>query len=836
MLLFPASAEPITRFRPADLIYPACSPPDQRVEQRFLRGFSERNRHGTDGMAETARTLGALLRHSTPGSFNEVLGEFKDSFKDPRFATQVLRELGAKCSGRDALQLSLELLRFMQVQLLQTNAFHYSAVIRAIPASVPEERVHRRSPSGWEVVIDLLADMDERRIPPDSVCWNSAITACGKGEHWEASLSFFERTAELGLASTVTMNAMMGAFSCAGEWARALDLFDAAARPDVITFSSAMAACEKGSSWRRSLDLLSSMHFAKLQPDNFSYSSVISACASAARWALACSVFEGMLSSSVCADLVSFCSLIKALDAGQQWQSALANLQHMRQKSMALSEVACNSAISACSSGSQWQQALSLISLMPSLGLAAEEVSYNTAISACVRASRWQTGLALFQELPASFIEPDLVSFNSALTACHASSKWQLSLTLLDVMTRKHLEPGEFCFTTTLSTAAEPGGWQLCLQVLDGLQARHVHVTAIMFGVLMSACEDDSAWEAALATLRHIESHHLIPDALHVGSAANAIRKGKDQGKDESKMKALQLISKMKAVWSHAWPGDLRPFQAVLEAWHLTHLTRTQRTKVKTHPPQGIVRIGEGVVACLKPAGVATEVFVENLRCETLPEERGPFSVVSRLDHPTSGILMLALGEAGSPQANWLQVQFASRLVDKKYICLCEGEPLGSVGSTGQVSVPLLADELQGRMVVGDAQPKAREALTKYTILARYRAPNTAHTDTRELTLLSVKPITGRMHQIRVHLAYLGRPLLGDLTYGAKASTLLTCERLFLHCRRVKLRDFTGQPFGAVAALPRELREVLDRLQPVETGKSWSRVDEGGGGRRFRLK
>ena len=246
MLLFPASAEPITRFRPADLIYPACSPPDQRVEQRFLRGFSERNRHGTDGMAETARTLGALLRHSTPGSFNEVLGEFKDSFKDPRFATQVLRELGAKCSGRDALQLSLELLRFMQVQLLQTNAFHYSAVIRAIPASVPEERVHRRSPSGWEVVIDLLADMDERRIPPDSVCWNSAITACGKGEHWEASLSFFERTAELGLASTVTMNAMMGAFSCAGEWARALDLFDAAARPDVITFSSAMAACEKG--------------------------------------------------------------------------------------------------------------------------------------------------------------------------------------------------------------------------------------------------------------------------------------------------------------------------------------------------------------------------------------------------------------------------------------------------------------------------------------------------------------------------------------------------------------------------------------------------------------
>ncbi|CAE8584918.1 unnamed protein product, partial [Polarella glacialis] len=59
------------------------------------------------------------------------------------------------------------------------------------------------------------------------------------------------------------------------------------------------------------------------------------------------------------------------------------------------------------------------------------------------------------------------------------------------------------------------------------------------------------------------------------------------------------------------------------------------------------------------------------------------------------------------------------------------------------------------------------------------------------------------MHQIRVHLSSIGRPLVGDRTYGAKdGSALQCCTRLFLHCRRVEVRDLSGEVLVAEAALP----------------------------------
>ena len=121
-------------------------------------------------------------------------------------------------------------------------------------------------------------------------------------------------------------------------------------------------------------------------------------------------------------------------------------------------------------------------------------------------------------------------------------------------------------------------------------------------------------------------------------------------------------------------------------------------------------------------------------------------------------------------------------------------------------------------MVVPEAGRLGRESWTKYRILARYTAQEASP---YELMLLEVKPITGRTHQIRVHMAHLGRPLVGDLTYGAKDLSILPCERLFLHCRRVRLHDFSDQMFCAVASLPFELRQVLAKLQlmPAASGR-----------------
>ncbi|CAE8717490.1 unnamed protein product [Polarella glacialis] len=91
--------------------------------------------------------------------------------------------------------------------------------------------------------------------------------------------------------------------------------------------------------------------------------------------------------------------------------------------------------------------------------------------------------------------------------------------------------------------------------------------------------------------------------------------------------------------------------------------------------------------------------------------------MVSRLDHPTSGVLPVALGVEGSAAAHWLTAQFSGRLVRKEYVCLCEGPSLGAIGSVGNISTNLYTQELDGgRTARTEVSPEGREALTSYEV------------------------------------------------------------------------------------------------------------------------
>ncbi|CAE7657315.1 truC [Symbiodinium pilosum] len=188
-------------------------------------------------------------------------------------------------------------------------------------------------------------------------------------------------------------------------------------------------------------------------------------------------------------------------------------------------------------------------------------------------------------------------------------------------------------------------------------------------------------------------------------------------------------------------------------------------------------------------------------------------TLVSRLDHPTSGVLPMALGPEGSVAANWLQAQFAARLVLKEYLCLVEGCSVGRVGSTAKINAPLQTIKRRDQLRT-EVSSLGREAVTEYEVLARYDAGASTN---RTLSLLVARPRTGRTHQIRVHMASIGAPIVGDLTYGMKHdSAVPSCGRLFLHCRRIKCKDLKKNDFEAEAALPPELLEVLRQLQKVE--------------------
>ena len=169
--------------------------------------------------------------------------------------------------------------------------------------------------------------------------------------------------------------------------------------------------------------------------------------------------------------------------------------------------------------------------------------------------------------------------------------------------------------------------------------------------------------------------------------------------------------------------------------------------------------------------------------------------VVHRLDKGTSGLILMAKNDTTH---HWLQSQFANREVLKEYLALVDGHP---PTAEGLIRAPLGRDPShRKRMAV---VPKGREAATRYETQETF--PQHA--------LLLVRPKTGRTHQIRVHLAFVGAPIVGDRVYGHKTPSI-ALDRPFLHAYRLTVSTRRGEPPKTFEApLPSDLLDVLRALR-----------------------
>jgi len=168
--------------------------------------------------------------------------------------------------------------------------------------------------------------------------------------------------------------------------------------------------------------------------------------------------------------------------------------------------------------------------------------------------------------------------------------------------------------------------------------------------------------------------------------------------------------------------------------------------------------------------------------------------VVHRLDKDTSGLIILAKNDAAH---QWLQEEFRSRRVDKTYLALVDGAP---PTARGRVEAAIGRDPIDRKRMAVVPPNKGRSAVSEYSTITRYE----------DHTLLDVHPVTGRTHQIRVHLAFLGCPVVGDRIYGRRKPSL-EITRQFLHARRLKIRLLGESDFIEFEApLPGDLSKVLD--------------------------
>ena len=180
--------------------------------------------------------------------------------------------------------------------------------------------------------------------------------------------------------------------------------------------------------------------------------------------------------------------------------------------------------------------------------------------------------------------------------------------------------------------------------------------------------------------------------------------------------------------------------------------------------------------------------------------------LVHRLDKDTSGLLVVAR----TPEAHaGLVAALAARAVRREYLAVCSGV----MTAGGSIDQPIGRHRsLRTRMAV---RADGREALTHYRVVRRFRAH----------TLVRVQLETGRTHQIRVHLAHAGFPLVGDPVYGGRrrlpggcspqlAAQLSAFRRQALHATQLTLRHpLNGRELTWSAPLPTDMQQLIDALE-----------------------
>lgn len=167
--------------------------------------------------------------------------------------------------------------------------------------------------------------------------------------------------------------------------------------------------------------------------------------------------------------------------------------------------------------------------------------------------------------------------------------------------------------------------------------------------------------------------------------------------------------------------------------------------------------------------------------------------IVHRLDKDTSGLLLVAKDNVAH---RGLQEQFALRSVTKIYTALVHGRV---EFEEGRVEKAIGRDKkIREKMAVSDHED-AKEAETRYRVVKRFARH----------TLLRVRILTGRTHQIRVHLAHIGHPIVGDTVYGKKDQAL----RLGLHASEIEFtHPKTGKRMKFESALPEDFEKLIQSV------------------------
>ena len=230
--------------------------------------------------------------------------------------------------------------------------------------------------------------------------------------------------------------------------------------------------------------------------------------------------------------------------------------------------------------------------------------------------------------------------------------------------------------------------------------------------------------------------------------------------------------------------------------------------------PLDVLYEDESLLVINKPAGMVmhpapghdrgTLVHALLHHCRTLPGIGGRErpGIVHRLDKETSGVLVVAKTDGAS---QGLSKQFKHHTIERRYLALVCGR---MAQKKGKIILPIGRDRID-RKKISARTTRPREAETHFAVREHFKIA----------TLLEVYPQTGRTHQIRVHMAHLGHPIVGDKSYGGKAARAfeIDVDRQMLHAERLGfIHPARGERMVFSAPPPPDMRALLETLRAMK--------------------
>lgn len=238
---------------------------------------------------------------------------------------------------------------------------------------------------------------------------------------------------------------------------------------------------------------------------------------------------------------------------------------------------------------------------------------------------------------------------------------------------------------------------------------------------------------------------------------------------------------------THVQAQDI-PLDVVYEDGHLL---------VVNKPKGMVVHPGHG-----NPTGTLVNALLHNVK--DLSGINGVIrpGIVHRIDKDTSGLLLVAKNDEAH---RGLATQLKKHHIKRTYLALVEGIV---TTNQGRIDAPIGRDS-KNRIKMAVTDRNSKDAVTHFTVKRRYA----------KHTLIEANLETGRTHQIRVHMAYIGHPLVGDPVYGYKKQTL-TQDGQMLHAYRLEFEHpVTGEIVLCKIPLPAYFVQVLRKLAPTKRGR-----------------